>query len=151
MEIFMALPKYELTEPFYDNLVLWDSGDVIEWEGVPSPSMIPLNKEAAENMEKYMKSKGENYEYVPPVSELADTMDGQRNPHNDFHPGNRKNNVNAKRGAMAAGFPATPGAANSAVTGAKGTRNAAPVVTPPMSQMPQMPVKPNKNFDRAPK
>jgi hypothetical protein len=149
MEIIMATPKYELTEPFYDNLVLWDSGDVIEWDGAPSPSMIPLNAEAGEAMEKMLKSKGENYEYVPPVSELADTMDGRRDPHNDFHPGNRKNT--GKRGAEAAGFPSVPGAVNSPVKGASGARVSGKSGIPPMAQMPQMPVKPTKNFDRAPK
>lgn len=147
----MAAPKYLLTEPFYDNLILWDAGEEIEWEGTPSPTMIPQNAEAGAAMEAYLKSKGENYKYTPPLSELADTMDG-RVTVQAFEPGNRKNTVATKKGAQAVGFPELPGSARSAVQGAKGARNSgAAGATPMMAQMPQMPIKPTKNFDRAPK
>ena len=124
---------YRLTEPFYDNLVLWDEGDEIPFEGTPSPSMIPLNEEAEKALVAYHKERGIT-DYVPPLSEIPDTMDG-RVTVQAFAPGNR-----AKKADNRPPFPATPGK-----PGAQYTKPA------PMAVMPQMPVKPTKNFDRAPK
>jgi len=68
---------YELTEPFYDNLVLHDSGAQVMFKEAipPAPSMIPLNQAAVDNLELWHTARGE--EYIPPLSEMADTLDGR--------------------------------------------------------------------------
>lgn len=128
--------RYELTEPFYDGLVLHEQWDEISWAGIPSPTMIPLNAAAEAALEKINASS-----YVPPLSEQPDTMDG-RVTVQPFHPGDRKG-----RAAKVPAFPKTP--SKETKTGAvKVGQKAAPDASiPPMV----IPKKPTKNFDRAPR
>lgn len=131
------MARYLLTEPFYDNLVLWESGEEVDWDGPPAPSMIPLDEEATKKLEAWHKERG--IPYLPPLSEVADTLDGKVTVA-PFHPGDRK-----KRVASDKPFPVTPGKPDS-----KYPLGATKAVQP-MAVMPQTPVKPTKNFDRAPR
>lgn len=76
------LPRYELTEAFYDNLVLHEAGDVIEWEGAPTPSMIPLNEAAEEIHANMIAAYEQRLSRIgqgvgAPLSELPDSLDGK--------------------------------------------------------------------------
>ena len=51
-----SLPRYELTEEAYIGDSLYGAGDVIEFEGVPGPHMIPLNDAAKAKAEEYSES-----------------------------------------------------------------------------------------------
>lgn len=135
---FKAGATYELTMPFYDNLVLHDTGSVITFEDPtsPDPSMIPLNKAAAENLELWHTARGE--EYVPPLSELPDTLDGQVTV-KFFNPGDRKN---TRRSENKPPFPVTPGKHGNKRIGA------ATAVALENLEIPQLPP---KNFNRAPR
>ena len=138
----MATPRYSLQEPFYDNLILWDTGDEIEWAGAPSPTMVPLNDEAEAKMTEYMASLGKKY--VPPLSEIADTLDG-RVTVAAFEPGNRR--AQLKKMKSAPPMAKTPGRPD-AVIKAGARRVTAEDIALEARDIPQ---KAPKNFDRAPK
>lgn len=132
----MATPRYLLTEPFYDNLTLHESGDEISWSGVPSPSMIPLNDEAQAKLAEYHQELGGTY--LPPLAEMPISMDGKIEER-VFSPGDRKNRLVS----AAPAFPVTPGKEPASDIAADVSNN-----PPPMANMPK---KAAKNFDRVPR
>lgn len=136
------VPHYLLQEPFYDNLVLWEIGEDVWWEGDPAPSMIPLNEAAIEKMKAYMKSRGIT-DWVPPVSEIPDSMDG-RVTVQPYLPDRR---VRPPASNLAKPvFPVTPGKPGANYT-SKGAKGKGEVVAAALN----VPSKTNKNFDRAPR
>lgn len=134
------MARYLLQEPFYDNLVLWEANEEVEWDGPPAPSMIPLDDDAREKMAAYMKERGIT-DYTPPLSEIADTMDGQRTVAN-FHPGDRKN----RPAKVTPPFPPTPGKPGAQYT-KQSSKEKATAAEAPLN----VPKKEGKNFDRAPR
>ncbi len=159
-------PRYLLTEAFYDNLVLWEKDEEIEWEGIPAASMVPLNDAADEKMMALRKEMAKPYR--PPLSELADTMDG-RVTSEDFAAGDRKNRAARGKAGKAPPFPKRPGAPDNQpqyrakrIPVSQSTRRdddidddspefiGAPVGDP-HGKLEGVPQKPVKNFDRVAK
>ena len=130
----MASPKYRLQEPFYDNLVLWQAEEEIDWDGLPTPTMIPLNDEARDAMAKYMASLGRPY--TPPLSEQPDTLDGKHTVA-PFEPGDRR----SKGKAAIPPFAVTPGRKDSPKKGARRSEPLAP-------ELRELPTRAPKNFNR---
>lgn len=60
--------KYELTTPHFIVHTLYKAGTIIEYNGEPNASMIPLDDEARERLEKYYRDKPGNS--LNPITDL---------------------------------------------------------------------------------